>query len=349
MDTTPESLRIAYLRTVVTVEGWPAAEVVSEIGTFWVLTAWNPGSESFSDTENAERHQALCACLDELGHPWLPALGTSPDESWSEDSVAVPGLGRRRARELGHKFGQVAVFECTDRHLRVHGCHDRWTAQRPIKDDGWRPDPLSDQSFREAVDSALGLDLWPRQQRLKRPGWVHEGPIPLPCRTCHARLEFFRALHRMRSGTWRELLTVVCIQCEEAWLPDQLRGDHQRAIEAWNLFLLADRDADALKPNQRREHVCYVADLDDPTGNRLARDRRWVYVGETSKTATERYSEHKSNIRPGKGWVRDFGVGLNRELARGTPPLRTQSAARAFERFQAARLRVLGYGIKGGH
>jgi len=349
VDTTPESLRIAYLRTVVTVEGRPAAEVVRDLGTFWVLTAWNPGSELFSDTENAERHQALCACLDELGHTCLPALGASPDGSWSEESVAVPGIKSRDARALGRQFDQAAVFEVTNGYVRIHGCTDRWMVQRSIRDVDWQPKLLSGRSFRKAVTLGLGLDLLQRQQRLKRPGWVHEGPIPLPCRICHAQLEFFRALHRMRSGTWRELLAVVCIQCEEAWLPDQLRGNHQRAIKAWNLCLLANRDADALKPNQRSECVCYVADLDDPTGKRLARDRRWVYLGEPRKTATERYAEHKSNIRAGRGWVRDFGVGLNRELARGHPPLRTQSAARAYEGFLAARLRVLGYGVKGGH
>ena len=348
MDTTPESLSVAYLRTVVTIDGRPAAEMVREIGTYWVLTACNPGSERLSDAENAERHAALCARLDELGHTWLPALGTSPDGSWSEQSVAVPGIKPRDARALGCQFGQAAVFEVTKRYVRIHGCADRWMVQRPIRDIDWQPNLLSGRSFRTAVALALGLDLLQRQQRLKRPGWVHEGPIPLPCRTCHAQLEFFRALHRMRSGVWRELLAVVCVQCEEAWLPDQLRGDHQRAIEAWNFFLLTSRDADALPPNQRRDYVCYVADLDDPTGKRLARDRRWIYVGETSKTAVERYAEHRAGIRAGRGWVRDFGVGLNDDLARGHPPLRTRAEARTYEGFLAYRLLVLGYGVKGG-
>ena len=132
MDTTPESLRIAYLRTVVTVEGRPAAEAVREIGTFWVLTAWNPGSEPFSDTENAERHRQLCARLDELGHTWLPALGASPDGSWSEESVAVPGLDRETALALGREFGQEAVFEVTAENLRVHGCSGDRQIERPL-------------------------------------------------------------------------------------------------------------------------------------------------------------------------------------------------------------------------
>ena len=171
MDTTPESLRIAYLRTVVTVEGRPVAEVVRDLGTFWVLTAWNPGSELFSDTENAERHRQLCVRLDELGRTWLPALGASPDGSWSEESVAVPGIKSGEAQALGRWFGQAAVFEVTKGYVRIHGCTDRWIAQRPIRDVDWQPKLLSGRSFREAVTLGLGLDLLQRQQRLRRPGW----------------------------------------------------------------------------------------------------------------------------------------------------------------------------------
>ena len=127
---TSESLRIVYLRTVVAVEGRPAAKAVRDLGPFWVLTAWNPGSEPFSDTENAERHWQLCARLDELGHTWLPALGTSPDGSWSEESVAVPGLDRETALALGREFGQEAVFEVTAEYLRVHGCSADWQFER---------------------------------------------------------------------------------------------------------------------------------------------------------------------------------------------------------------------------
>ena len=126
MDTTPESLRVAYLRTVVTVDGRPAAEMVADLGTFWVLTACNPGSERVSGAENAGRHRALCARLDELGHTWLSALGTSPDGTWSEQSVAVPGLDRETALALGREFAQEAVFEVTTEILRVHGCAGEW-------------------------------------------------------------------------------------------------------------------------------------------------------------------------------------------------------------------------------
>jgi hypothetical protein len=129
VDTTPESLRSAYLRTVVTIDGRPAVEMVAGLGTFWVLTAWNPGSERLSDAENAERLRALCARLDELGHTWLPALGTSPDGTWSEQSVAVPGLDRDTALALGREFAQEAVFEVTTEILRVHGCTGDWTIE----------------------------------------------------------------------------------------------------------------------------------------------------------------------------------------------------------------------------
>ena len=131
MEPVSEALRIAYLRTVVTVEERPAAEAVADLGTFWVLTAHNPDSERLAGAENAARHAALCACLDELGHPWLPALGTSPDGDWSEESVAVPGLDRETALALGRQFGQAAVFEVITGELRVHACDATWTLDRP--------------------------------------------------------------------------------------------------------------------------------------------------------------------------------------------------------------------------
>ena len=96
-----------------------------------MLTAHNPGSERLTDAENAERHAALCARLDDLGHPWLPALGTSPAGDWSEESVAVPGLGRETALALGRQFGQAAVFEVTTEELRVHACDGTRALERP--------------------------------------------------------------------------------------------------------------------------------------------------------------------------------------------------------------------------
>jgi hypothetical protein len=129
----PEALRIAYLQTVLTVDGRPASDVADEMGSFWVVTAHNPLSEQLAAAKNTELHQELCGRLDEMGYQSLPALGSSPDGTWVEESIAVFGAGKRPIRALGREFNQHGVFEVTKRALKVHGCFSRWSMQRPLR------------------------------------------------------------------------------------------------------------------------------------------------------------------------------------------------------------------------
>ena len=124
--------RAAYLETVVTVDGRPATEVLAEWRPYWVVTAWNPFSEPQTPADNAGSHAELVARLEAAGLTWLPAVGSSPDGQWSEESVAVPGIDREAARSLGRAFDQHAVFEVADGMLRVHACFADWTDERPL-------------------------------------------------------------------------------------------------------------------------------------------------------------------------------------------------------------------------
>ena len=124
--------RAAYLETVVTVDGQPAVASLAERGAFWVVTAWNPFSEELPAAVNAGRHAELCRRLGNDGLAWLPAVGSSPDGGWAEESVAMVGIDRAAARALGREFGQHAVFEVADGLLRVHACFDGWIDERPL-------------------------------------------------------------------------------------------------------------------------------------------------------------------------------------------------------------------------
>ena len=124
--------RAAYLETEVTVGGLSAADALAEMGSFWVVTAWNPFSEELSSAVNAGRHAELCQRLGNDGLAWLPAAGSSPDGGWAEESVAVVGIDLVAARSLGREFGQNAVFEVADGMLRVHACFDGWIDERPL-------------------------------------------------------------------------------------------------------------------------------------------------------------------------------------------------------------------------
>ena len=344
----PEALRIAYLQTVLTVDGRPASDVADEMGSFWVVTAHNPLSEQLAAAKNTELHQELCGRLDEMGYQSLPALGSSPDGTWVEESIAVFGAGKRPIRALGREFNQHGVFEVTKRTLRVHGCFSRWTVQRPLNAKDWQPKSLNDRSFTEEVKAVCGVDVRPKQQRLKRHKWLYNGASGLPCRKCGNNLELFRSIHQLSSGEWRELLAVFCTTCHKAWLPDQLRASLRQGIEAWGDFLQAQRDANMLKPTQHSVYTCYVVDLVDENGTRLRKGLPWVYVGQTAKTPEERYRQHKAGIKASK-WVKNYGVGLNPELMKSHLPLRTQMESLTFERFRATQLTFTGYGVKGGH
>jgi len=124
--------RSAYLETEVTVDGQPAVASLAERGAFWVVTAWNPFSEELAPAENTGRHAELCQRLENDGLTWLPAVGSSPDGGWAEESVAVVGIDLVVARSLGREFGQNAVFEVADGMLRVHACFDGWIDERPL-------------------------------------------------------------------------------------------------------------------------------------------------------------------------------------------------------------------------
>ncbi len=49
------------------------------------------------------------------------ASWATPDGSWSEESVGIPGLDRDNAFALGRKSAQEAVFGVLANAFRVHG------------------------------------------------------------------------------------------------------------------------------------------------------------------------------------------------------------------------------------
>ena len=90
----------------------------------FVLTAWNPGGADRDRAANDEAERDLEAELASADALFWPALGRSPDDSWSEPGVAVAGLDRDAACALGDRYGQLAVYELTDDLVRVVRCRD---------------------------------------------------------------------------------------------------------------------------------------------------------------------------------------------------------------------------------
>ena len=136
MSSSPPDISALYLATVVTVEAasvWRLAhEVAAELGTLHVITAWNPGDERPSRTENEHANDALHADLTLLGYTPMRALGSDPSSSHAEESFAVIGFNDRDARKLGAKYGQVAVFRITSATQTVLACLAPWEVERGV-------------------------------------------------------------------------------------------------------------------------------------------------------------------------------------------------------------------------
>ena len=102
----------------------PNAEPLPAGAPIFVLTAYNPGGVDRGETENEADERVLEQELSANGATFWPALGRSPDASWSEPGVAVAQFDRAAACALGDRYGQLAVYELTDEHVLVVRCDD---------------------------------------------------------------------------------------------------------------------------------------------------------------------------------------------------------------------------------
>ena len=102
----------------------PNADPLPAVPSIFVMTAYNPGGLERDDALNEVSERALERDLSSDGVTFWPAIGTSPDASWSEPGVAVAGLDRTRACAYGRRYGQLAVYELTAEEVHVVRCDD---------------------------------------------------------------------------------------------------------------------------------------------------------------------------------------------------------------------------------
>jgi Protein of unknown function (DUF3293) len=102
----------------------PNAERLPARAPLFVLTAHNPGGVTRDQVINDAAERTLEQDLTSDGLTFWPATGRSPDASWSEPGVAVIGLDRSRACEIGNRYGQLGVFELTEDEVHVVRCLD---------------------------------------------------------------------------------------------------------------------------------------------------------------------------------------------------------------------------------
>jgi len=98
------------------------------------------------------------------------------------------------------------------------------------------------------------------------------------------------------------------------------------------------------KSSTRGRKLVYLACLYNCEGN----NDHWVYVGTTGLTSEERYRDHKKGHKAGKGWVRDYGIGLLKSYTKHLKNI-SHGESLKLERKIAKRLKREGYKVKGGH
>lgn len=107
----------------VSVEPRPIGETVGPFPAdherIHVITAANPRSHRLTEGENADRNRRLERDLRTLGVRSSPAVGRSPDGSWSEDSFALYDAAPTVVLGLTRAHEQNAVFLWTPRERAV--------------------------------------------------------------------------------------------------------------------------------------------------------------------------------------------------------------------------------------
>lgn len=132
----PRDLVDLYVATVIrdrTGRVWAGPDASPLDAPPWhVITAANPDSVVSPNGVNDHANDRLAADLLGRGLQPVAVVGESPDGRWREPSLAVKGLDRSAACELGHRFGQVAIFELSSDDLLVVRCEDALVmASRP--------------------------------------------------------------------------------------------------------------------------------------------------------------------------------------------------------------------------
>ncbi|MFB9217696.1 DUF3293 domain-containing protein [Vibrio sinaloensis] len=89
------------------------------VGSFAIVTAWNPASIWLSQEENRRNNQQL---RQEIGHTYcVDVLVGNESFSWAEASFAI-SVNVQRGIELGRKFSQNAIYYVENDCLTLHSC-----------------------------------------------------------------------------------------------------------------------------------------------------------------------------------------------------------------------------------
>jgi hypothetical protein len=87
-----------------------------------LITGWNPGGRPRALEANEAANEKLEAALEARGLEHYCATGRDASSSWEEPGFCVLGLSRTSARQLGARFGQVALYESSAHETLIVWC-----------------------------------------------------------------------------------------------------------------------------------------------------------------------------------------------------------------------------------
>ena len=104
----------------------PSESAIAQLRTaglgkpFAIVTAFDPGGENLSASENEQRKRELDRRLTSMGYHFVHVDCCSPDRSHCECSVAVT-MPRQTALDLARDMRQVAIFWFDGKHFWILG------------------------------------------------------------------------------------------------------------------------------------------------------------------------------------------------------------------------------------
>jgi len=102
-------LRINNQEIVLKITGDVPPALKSLKQSWAIITAYNPYSAKYTDSENRASQERLTRELSHQGYETLPATGRSSEGSWEEESILVLGISYKKAKALGSAFQQNAI------------------------------------------------------------------------------------------------------------------------------------------------------------------------------------------------------------------------------------------------
>lgn len=84
-------------------------DLIKPVKQWAFITAYNPLPKILLDVENKTRNRQLKKDAEGLGFQVYTGYGIAKDKSWKEDSFLIVGIDKEEAKQLGIKYGQLAI------------------------------------------------------------------------------------------------------------------------------------------------------------------------------------------------------------------------------------------------